>query len=545
MTYHSTLTPLKSVNFYFIVNNDWCITYFYSNSADFFEFNDADPIGKSLWTVLPKPIQDVFKNPLLQAKLENHPVSFSSENLNSTKKSLEVEVCPIPDGLMIFLRDNTSEKEVEAAIQENLKTLALLTETANDLILKERPKEILDTLFKNLSIYLDLDVYFHYIIDDQKQNLNLMNFQGIPDSIAENIKQVELGEHICGCAARDKSIIIEEDVEHSFNPKVELIQSLGIKAYACHPLISHSGIIGTLSFGSKQRTTFTQNELELIQKICDQVAVTLERLFLITELQEKNLKLNASNDQLIAAKNEADKANKAKTDFLSMMSHELRTPLNSILGFAQLLVINEENPLNDNQKNKVDKILNASRHLLTLINEILDLVRIEFGKPLIKLASVDAPLIISESIKMIKPFADSKNIQILNHTLHADVPNIRSDAVRLNQIILNLLSNAIKYNQHDGHIFINCETFLNEVTITITDTGYGIPQKEQGRIFEPFYRSADYSSLVEGTGIGLSLVQQLVTEMGGSVGLESAVGIGSTFWIRFPIETAGIVDESK
>ncbi len=535
MNHHSSLKSLKSTYFYFVVDVNEYVTYLYSNKINFLESNELDPFGQPLTNVLPSYFPSSFQHLLREAMNEGAPTSFMIEVDLHIKKWLEVDVYPIPESFIVYIREAAEEKEIEKTIKENLKALMLLTETANDLIIEEKPKEILDKLFNNLSNYLDFDVYFNYIIDEQSQKLNLINFQGIPENIADEIKYLEMGEAVCGTVARDRSKIIAENVQHSLDPKVALIQSLGIKAYACHPLLSHNRLIGTLSFGSKQRTTFTKDELHIIQKICNQVAITLERLFLITELKEKNQELKVSNEQLLLAKNLAEKANKAKTDFLSLMSHELRTPLNSILGFAQVLVINEQNPLNNGQRNKVNKILDASRHLLTLINEILDLVRFETGTPLINFESVNVTQIISNSIQIIKPTADNHNI-LIHHSVPTTVPNIRSDAIRLNQIILNLLSNAIKYNHLNGQISVSYKIMDDHLRIIITDTGYGIYEEEQAKIFEPFYRSPHYSSIVEGTGIGLALVQKLVAEMAGSIGVESSVGVGSSFWLQFPIE---------
>ncbi|TWI59167.1 ATP-binding protein [Halalkalibacter nanhaiisediminis] len=535
MNLHSKLKPLTSTNFYFIVDYNGNVTYLYSTEMNYLELHMEEAIGQPLQNVLPTYFPISFEKQLRKAMKENAPTSYMIEIDLHIKKQLEVEVYPIPKGFIVFIKEAMHEREIEIALQENLKTLVLLTETANDLIVKEKPKKILDTLFNSLSHYLDLDVYFNYILDEHSKKLKLMNFQGISNETAIEIQHLDLGEAVCGTVASNRSKIIVENVQQTVDPKVALIQSLGIEAYACYPLISHNRLIGTLSFGSKQRTKFTEEELLVIEKICNQVAVTLERLFLITELKERNQELKRSNKQLLISKNEAEKANKAKSDFLSLMNHELRTPLHSILGFAQVLTINEQNPLNSFQKDKVNKILEASRHLLTLINDILDLVRFETGTPLLNFESVDLRQIVSNSIEIIKPTADNHNI-IIHHSIQSKVPNIRMDAFRLNQIVLNLLSNAIKYNHQNGQISVSYKLLDDHIKIIITDTGFGIDEEEQTKIFEPFYRSPHYSSLIEGTGIGLALVQKLVTELGGSIGVESSVGLGSTFWILFPIE---------
>jgi PAS domain S-box-containing protein len=238
----------------------------------------------------------------------------------------------------------------------------------------------------------------------------------------------------------------------------------------------------------------------------------------------------------ISAKEEAVKANYAKSTFLSNMSHELRTPLNSILGFSQLLEFDDG--LKDQQRLYVNEILKGGRHLLDLINEVLDLSRIETGRLKVSFKRVKINTLIEDCVNLISPAASKRNITINSELLNCKGSNINTDEVRFRQIILNLLSNAIKYSYDSGTITIACKSENKLLTIHVIDQGIGIPADKLTRIFEPFYRIA-YSN-IEGAGIGLSLVKQLARLMGGNVGVKSELGKGSDFWISLPLCVSSI-----
>ncbi len=233
--------------------------------------------------------------------------------------------------------------------------------------------------------------------------------------------------------------------------------------------------------------------------------------------------------ELIDAKNTAEAANRAKNDFLSRMSHELRTPLNAILGFAQLLELDE---LSQDQSENVDRILGAGRHLLDLINEVLDISRIETGSISLTIEAVDSERVLSESLTLMQPLAKTRNIRIFVDA--HDKQKLMGDSQRLKQVLLNLLSNAVKYNRESGQIFVAIEQQGQQVRISVRDTGYGIPAEKQDRLFIPFDRLDKEQSSIEGSGIGLALSKRLVEVMNGSMGVETKLDEGTTFWIDLP-----------
>jgi signal transduction histidine kinase len=239
--------------------------------------------------------------------------------------------------------------------------------------------------------------------------------------------------------------------------------------------------------------------------------------------------------ELEIAKNEAEDASKAKSEFLSRMSHELRTPLNAVLGFAQLLEVDDKRPLTPTQLENVNEILNAGRHLLDLINEILDLARVESGKIELNLQKIPINPTIEECTHLVKPIADRNNIN-LSYTFESQDTYINADPVRFKQILINLLSNAIKFNHSQGAVSIQTKTTGDgRINISIRDTGQGIAEEHHKHIFNPFARFEQ--SNIEGFGIGLSVVKQLTEAMHGNIGVKSKLGQGSTFWLEFKLAT--------
>ncbi len=233
------------------------------------------------------------------------------------------------------------------------------------------------------------------------------------------------------------------------------------------------------------------------------------------------------------AKTEAERANQAKNEFLSRMSHDLRTPLNAILGFAQLL---ETERLKPDQHEGVQLILRGGKHLLELINEVLDITRIETGQLSLSPQPVDVRDVVEHAVALISPLATDRRIALDI----ADVPKpgwaVIADRQRLTQVLLNLLSNAIKYNKRKGRVTVAFEKKAGRrLRITVTDTGAGIPPDKLKRLFTPFERLGAEATAIEGTGLGLALSRGLTAAMGGSLGVASRVDRGSTFWVEFAL----------
>src|SRR5919201_1337106 len=241
---------------------------------------------------------------------------------------------------------------------------------------------------------------------------------------------------------------------------------------------------------------------------------------------------HAQLERATQLKEEAEHANRAKSAFLSRMSHELRTPLTAILGFSELL---ELAPLRPKDQRAVAHIKDAGRHLLDLINEVLDLSRIEAGQVTLSLEAVSVQAVAAECLDLLAPLAAQAAVALRLDPALSGQAHVRADAQRLKQVLVNLLSNAIKYNRRGGTVTLSCvDRPQNRLRLAVTDTGAGMLAEQIARLFVPFERLDAAQSGVEGTGLGLALSRGLVELMGGTLGVESAVGMGSTFWIELP-----------
>jgi signal transduction histidine kinase/CheY-like chemotaxis protein len=251
-------------------------------------------------------------------------------------------------------------------------------------------------------------------------------------------------------------------------------------------------------------------------------------------VQQRTLQLETSNRELALATEAAEEANRAKSEFLSSMSHELRTPLNAIIGFGQLLA-SDTLPTSDEQKRSyTGHIVKAGKHLLTLINEILDLARIESGKVSLSLEPVALADILSDCQTMVEPLGTPRGIRVLFPAVCEF--SVIADRTRLKQVLLNLLSNAIKYNRENGAVVVEClASGPGRVRLSVQDTGHGLHPEQLDKLFQPFNRLGQEAGVEEGTGIGLVVTKRLVELMGGQIGVESTPGMGSVFWIELDL----------
>jgi signal transduction histidine kinase/DNA-binding response OmpR family regulator len=251
------------------------------------------------------------------------------------------------------------------------------------------------------------------------------------------------------------------------------------------------------------------------------------------ELETAKREVEAFSQSVVKAKEELERSSKFKDQFLSTMSHELRTPLNAVLGFSDLLGEDRYGPLNEKQRRYVNHISTGGKHLLRLINDILDLSRIEAGRLQLTIETVRVDTSLSEACDTLQPLASKKNHHLIKHP--APGLSVRADGTRLKQILMNLIGNAVKFTPDGGTIELAAKKIDDHVRLEVRDSGPGIPPDEQKRIFEAFYRLTQNAKAAEGSGLGLAITQRLVELHGGKLGLESEPGLGSCFFFTLPL----------
>ncbi|MBW4467024.1 MAG: response regulator [Pegethrix bostrychoides GSE-TBD4-15B] len=427
-------------------------------------------------------------------------------------------------GFIKIMRDETEKRQAEERFQ-------ILYNTTSDLLATEQPLTLMNNLFRNLSAQLQLDYYYNYMLEERDDHpiLHLENYEGISDKLAQAIEWVEFGEHLCGLVAQERQQLVLDQPQLSHHPNAQTLCSLGVTAYAGQPLIVQGRLLGTLSFASRRRHHFTSAEASLLQSVCDQVAIALERAHLLNSIQQQAEQLQ--------------RANQIKDEFLAVLSHELRSPLNPILGWAKLLQQGNLNP--ERTANALETIERNAQLQSQLINDLLDISRILQGKLSLNQNPVDLSVVISSALETVRLAAEAKAIEVqvaldfgsLDSGSGAD-PNLQvlGDAGRLQQVFWNLLSNAVKFTPQHGQITIALTQTETHAQIQVVDSGKGLKPDFLPYVFEHF-RQEDGATTRKfgGLGLGLAIARQIVEMHGGQIYAESlGEGQGAVFTVLLP-----------
>jgi signal transduction histidine kinase len=300
-----------------------------------------------------------------------------------------------------------------------------------------------------------------------------------------------------------------------------IAEAMGYRSAAFVPMLREGVVIGAILVGRRNVKAFSDKQIALLETFADQAVIAIENVRLFNEIQDKTRQLEA--------------ANRHKDEFLASMSHELRTPLNAVIGFSEVLLERMFGEINDKQEEYLNDILASGRHLLSLINDILDLAKIEAGRMELDLEDFDVAQAIDNAVVLVRERATRKGLA-LETALPPALGTVRGDQRKIKQVLLNLLSNAVKFTPEGGRVQVRAQRADGHLEVSVTDTGIGIAAEDQQAVFEEFRQvGTDYAKKHEGTGLGLTLSRKFVELHGGRIAVTSRLGEGSTFTFTLPV----------
>ena len=363
-----------------------------------------------------------------------------------------------------------------------------------------------------------------YEYDEAAQEFHLRATYQIEKEVVEALQTtpVRPGQGATGQTATVRAPVqvpdILEEREYTGTRVRPMLARLGYRSVLAVPLLREERIMGALTVWRKEAGSFSAEVVNLLQTFATQSALAIQNARLFREIEEKSRQI--------------EMANRHKSEFLANMSHELRTPLNAIIGFSEVLGERMFGELNEKQAEYTDDILSSGRHLLSLINDILDLSKVEAGRMELELTKFDLPMAIDNALTLIRERASRHGIR-LHHSVDERLGELTGDERKIKQILLNLLSNAVKFTPEGGRVDVDAVSSDGVVEISVSDTGIGIAPQDQETIFEEFRQvGTDYAQKREGTGLGLTLTRKFVELHGGKIWVESELGRGSTVHIH-------------
>jgi len=402
--------------------------------------------------------------------------------------------------------------------------------------------EILNIALKRVAELMEVEVAAIFLANDQEGNIIGVAHGDISQKFLNSVKERSISYAITNRLALWATPVVVEDVSKYPELADISVRQEGLRSIAAIPLKSNDKVIGTLVLGSHDLHSFSSEDIQLLAILGEGLGPALRNAELYRALQEKVRQLAAYNDELLRRQQEliektreAEAATRVKSEFLARVSHELRTPLNSIIGFSELMLDGVPGQVNEEQRQCLDDILTSGRHLLYLVNEVLDLSKIESGKTELRLTDLNLTDVL-ESVRHIVMRLLAPRKQTLDVIVEERLPRLYADEDRLKQVLLNLLSNASKFSPDGSKVKVEAVKKGDWCQVSVIDKGIGIKEEEKQIIFEPLYHLAD--TLREGnsaTGLGLAIVRQIVEKHGGRIWVESEYGKGSQFIFTLPL----------
>jgi signal transduction histidine kinase/ActR/RegA family two-component response regulator len=427
-----------------------------------------------------------------------------------------------------------------AIVAENVALVQALESRSAELATKVRQLEALREVGEAVSSSLDLNKVLESIVanavrltgtdggsimeyDEDDDSFAVRSAFGSSDVLLEKLRAVKIRREstLVGRAALDRRPLEMADLRSArLDPHLQILHDDGWRSVLAVPMLRQDQMVGALVVRRKATGSFSPETLELLETFASQSALAILNARLFRELEVQSSELEV--------------VSRHKSEFLASMSHELRTPLNAVIGFSEVLLDRIFGEINDKQEEYLHDIRNSCRHLLELLNEILDLSKVEAGRMELEFSDFPVRDALEYGLSLVRERAGRHGIE-LRLDVAPDVGTVEADPLRFKQVVLNLLSNAVKFTPDGGCVTASAAVVGRELQIRVTDTGVGVPPADRERIFESFQQGGRGTTKEEGTGLGLTLSRRIVQLFGGRMWLESEVGTGSTFGFAIPV----------
>ncbi len=451
----------------------------------------------------------------------SRPGLFSDRQVELLKLFAEQAVIAVQN-VRLFNQLETRTHQLTRSVRE-LKALGEIGQAVSSTLDLET---VLGTIVSRAAELSGMDGGSIYEYDEAREEFPLQSAHRMPDELVEALRATPMrkGEGAIGRMALTGEPVEIRDIadEGSYQSRVrELLVRLGYRSLLAVPLLRENRLLGGLVVNRSIPGTFPGEVIDVLKTFATQSALAIQNARLFREIEQKSRELEA--------------ASRHKSEFLANMSHELRTPLNAIIGFSEVLAEGMFGEVNDKQAEYLADILESGRHLLSLINDILDLSKIEAGRMELEPSSFNLPAAIENTLILVRERAQRRDIR-LARSVDDRLGTIRADERKVKQVLLNLLSNALKFTPEGGKVDVRARANGGVAEVSVADTGVGISPEDQQAVFEEFRQVGASSKKSEGTGLGLAISRKLIELHGGRLWLESALGAGSTFTFTLPLE---------